>query len=154
MKKIFKLVSVLTLLIAILVGLNVTAHADYKAESIGLISNGVTRGTPFYYFVFDDGTSCWVDYEIPAVITKEINSTCSLVPVIQHALTDLNYRSISHGGTLRCDPQGIDGAYGYNTASAVANFQAWAGISPDGETGRNTWDKLDYHHAYYYGYLA
>lgn len=36
----------------------------------------------------------------------------------------------------------VDGRYGAATARAVAQFQTLAGLSADGETGRQTWDAL------------
>jgi len=37
-------------------------------------------------------------------------------------------------------PQGVDGAFGPNTAASVRAFQTWARIKIDGIVGQQTWD--------------
>lgn len=41
------------------------------------------------------------------------------------------------------DPGGVDGRYGTNTKNAVAAFQKWAGLSVDGNAGKDTAAALD-----------
>ena len=41
-----------------------------------------------------------------------------------------------------CNPQGIDGIYGANTATAVKDFQTAKGLVPSGDADRFVWNKL------------
>ncbi len=96
----------------------------YLYVGVRQLAELVSQGQTFYAFQF----------QFPGVLAQEDSGP--EVEVLQYMLSMLAQFS----STLRSPA--IDGDFGPVTAQAVRTYQVWAGLTPDGVVGENTWNSI------------
>ena len=96
----------------------------YLYVGVRQLAELVSQGQTFYAFQF----------QFPGVLAQ--GDSGPEVEVLQYMLSMLAQFS----STLRSPA--IDGDFGPVTAQAVRTYQVWAGLTPDGVVGENTWNSI------------
>lgn len=136
MKK--RLVALLLILALVICVFSVSAFA-YEGASSGASPRGGWTDADGYVFCI-----LGTEYRIPygTVCSQTYNNTVwKYVYPVQYILTDF----AEYHNNPSYDPQGRDGIFGANTASAVRYFQGRRGIQVDGCVGDQTWTAFTQH---------